>query len=52
MDKVVQSAPVGKRVHYERRRPEEATLFRFRYLFATPHAKLRAQHSGRARQLK
>jgi hypothetical protein len=27
MDKAVQSAPVGKRVHYERRRPEEATLY-------------------------
>jgi hypothetical protein len=27
MDKAVQSAPVGKRVHYERRRPEETTLY-------------------------
>lgn len=27
MDKAVQSAPVGKRVHYERRRPEEAMMF-------------------------
>jgi hypothetical protein len=24
MDKAVQSAPVGKHVHYERRRPEES----------------------------
>jgi hypothetical protein len=27
MDKAVQSAPVGGRVHYERRRPEETTLY-------------------------
>ena len=27
MDKAVQSAPAGKRVHYERRRPEETTLY-------------------------
>jgi hypothetical protein len=27
MDKAVQSVPVGKHVHYERRRPEETTLY-------------------------
>jgi hypothetical protein len=27
MDKAVQPAPVGKRVHYKQQRPEEATLY-------------------------